>query len=66
MYKMAILKLEEMLKEFAGVKVFKDILMMFSSWCYENIANPITADEVYVNVVHLVIETRYFSNLERK
>ena len=55
MYKMAILKLEEMLKEFAGVKVFEDILMMFRSWCYDNIVNPITAGEVYENVVYSVI-----------
>lgn len=66
MYKMAILKLEEMLKEFAGVKVFKDILWMFHLWCYDNIVDPITAGEVFENVIHLVIETRYFSNLERE
>ena len=59
-------KLKEMLEEFAGVKVFKDILMMFRLWCYDNIANPITAGEVYADVVSLVIEARYFSNLERE
>lgn len=66
MYKMAILKLEEMLKEFADVKAFKDILRMFNSWCYDNIANPITAGEVYENVVNLAIEIRYFSYLGRE
>lgn len=66
MYEMAILKLGEMLKEFADEKVFRDILMMFCDWCYANIANPITAAEVYETVVDLAIEIRYFSYVERE